>query len=373
MFSVQDFFTKKFNLGDNRFGVHGDVDLFIEILKDLYEFGKDLKPSDHWAQFGGYSDSNSSGTELKFDEVSARNYFQEKFPDLKSMLDPWIGSVGMQSISEEYLRPFQPIFESLNNFDIPKIEALLKSQLLNTDVGTILDLSILQAFSNIKKASQFSILEIGGGYGRLAEAIVGIFQGSKPYVLVDAVPTSLLYSYQYLKSRLPLARVGFYLLEEFDPSKHDVYILPPWHLDDLEGFRFDLAVNIESMQEMTPAHTQFYLSAINNLLKENAHFYFSNSFSYKNPGPWPFPENWRALIWHNTPRSWSKNHPTILFEKSNFNWTLQNEMLASLHQSQVSDWLAKLKVAEQQNEIDCKDEELGRLRKNKPKGMGRFF
>jgi len=108
------------------------------------------------------------------------------------------------------------------------------------------------------------IIEIGGGYGGFALHLSRILKMSR-YFIVD-LPETLLFSASYLVLQAPAKRL--YLYEPGDPvdaetlAGFDFVLLPDYCLDALTGFDFDLAININSMQEMRVDQIKWYLDFI---------------------------------------------------------------------------------------------------------------
>ena len=108
------------------------------------------------------------------------------------------------------------------------------------------------------------IIEIGGGYGGLALHVSRIL-GRCRYLLVD-LPETLVFSGSYLVLQAPTKRLYVY-----DPADRldaemlagfDFVLLPDYRLDALAGFKFDLAINVASMQEMRVDQVERYLDFI---------------------------------------------------------------------------------------------------------------
>lgn len=358
---MHDDFFKRANLGDAaRFDVLADGALFRRIVEDALKHGEALIPRGQWESFLGYSREDLAGSrEEGLQRVEEG--FARKYPTLRSMLDPWIGCTGLLPLTEAYRDKFFPTLKAMDFLGLLPDEPFAPGAVLNTDMGSLLDGLLIGGFARLDSQKGARILEIGPGYGRLVEVLLGLFPSITRYVLVDAVPATLAYCHDYLQRRLPSRRVTLHLSDEPLPVDADVVITTPWHLASLRESEFDVMVNVESMQEMTQDYVDLYLRFIDERLREGGHFYFSNSMCYVNKGPWTFPSHWRALMWHNTPRSWSLEHPTIVFEKTREDFSRQNQLLRGLHGLQVCDWGLEMKVAEGRNEIAWRDDELKRL------------
>ncbi|MBF4253687.1 putative sugar O-methyltransferase, partial [Vibrio anguillarum] len=175
----------------------------------------------------------------------------------------------------------------------------------------------INIFSKNSRDKTFNICEVGGGYGRLARVFSNFYKGSVKYVLVDSVPVSIMFSYQYLVDQCPEAKIGFYYNgDEFDLDKYDIYIVPSWHFEKMNNVKYDIAINIESMQEMNFEEIKRFMNIFDRCVKDNGIIYLSNSKEYVYKGEWPYPDNWECQFRQNTPRSWTKKHPTEIFKKS---------------------------------------------------------
>src|SRR4029077_8532999 len=96
------------------------------------------------------------------------------------------------------------------------------------------------------------------------------------YVLVDAVPASMMYAYQYLRRAFPERKIGsVYAGDTYDTS-FDCFILPAWQSDALQDASFHLAVNIESMQEMEDHHITHFMTMFDRVTTADATIYISN-------------------------------------------------------------------------------------------------
>lgn len=114
-----------------------------------------------------------------------------------------------------------------------------------------------------------SVLEIGAGFGQLAELMAKIYPIDK-YVILD-LPPNCLFSEYYLSNVFPGEVAGWRHLrhsERIDIEKVDarIIVLPVHMLDRLEG-DFDLFVNQGSFQEMTIEIVTHYAAHIKKLCR----------------------------------------------------------------------------------------------------------
>ena len=352
------------NTDETRFNIEGDFQLFARIIDDMRRNGGELVPLGTWSEYSVKLTSDSDGENV-LSEGDLYDIFSTKFSTLRKMLDPWIGQVGMQRVSMEQVSAYK---EFLENIDLCGLvgedlfATVMVQNMLNTDLGSIMDISLMSGFLPFSAGEKYSILEIGGGYGRLAEALSNGTDSNLHYVLVDAVPASLMYAKEYLEKAFPQKRIGFYLDDPYDGT-YDFYVLPPWHLNLISQTEFDLCINVESMQEMVQNHVDFYLALFDKQTKHNGFIYISNSRAYRFTGTWKFPDTWEMLFCHNTPRSWTNNHPALMFKKTNENHARRNRIIEGLHLLEIKDWDLRLENTCLKNEIAWRDNALKKRRK----------
>ena len=234
---------------------------------------------------------------------------------LSSMLDDYIGSEGLKQINYHQKKLYDELFKYLDNLELSKY---LNSDSISADYGSVMDINLINVFIPSEEKQNLKICEVGGGYGRLAKIFTDYYKKSVKYVLVDSVPVSVMFSYQYLTSVCdPDIKIGFYYNgDEFDLDKYDIYIVPSWHFERINKNEYDVAINIESMQEMNYDEIKRFLTIFNNCIKTDGIIYLSNSKEYVYKGVWPYPDNWDCLFRNNTPRSWTRKHPAEIFRKS---------------------------------------------------------
>jgi hypothetical protein len=59
-----------------------------------------------------------------------------------------------------------------------------------------------------------------------------------------------------------------------------------------------------------------YLALFDRVAVDDATFYVSNAHDYVFTGDWNYPAGWRRLFCANTPRSWTRDHPTEIFARA---------------------------------------------------------
>jgi hypothetical protein len=307
---------------------HGE---YFHIVRDMADNGGSLICDPNWliaADHSNAADSYDRGRALEF-ALSEAGY-RERFSKMHALMKAWIGNTecAPQAVISKYRRFLQQCDPLL--LWQPNVENSAGSiPLLQADLGSIMDLNLLYAFASSPERSSTRLLEIGGGYGRLAEAAFNIFGRSIKYVLVDAVPASLYYSHIYLSQACPDARVwSFYddVNNNFDLDNIDIAIIPSWHFEKINSFSYDICVNIESMQEMSQHHVDYYLGLFQSVAADQATIYLSNAHDYYFRGTFNYPTNWQKLFCSNTPRSWTRDHPTEMFRKLTHSCSLQNNV-----------------------------------------------
>ncbi len=120
------------------------------------------------------------------------------------------------------------------------------------------------------------LLEIGGGYGGMAHHLVETL-GNTTYVIVD-LPETLVFSASYLALHNPGKKIYLYAKDTFADviagvDSYDFILVPNYVLKQLSHLRFDLAINIASLQEMRRAQAEEYLDFI----KERVSVFYSDN------------------------------------------------------------------------------------------------
>ena len=116
-------------------------------------------------------------------------------------------------------------------------------------LDSILEISFLDRHLGLDKKTEFSVLDIGAGYGRSAHRMVKSFPGLKNYSCTDAIAVSSFIAEYYLK---------------FRKIEKKAKILP---LDTIKGDiqknSFNLAINIHSFSECTLSAIEWWLALLN--------------------------------------------------------------------------------------------------------------
>jgi putative sugar O-methyltransferase len=111
-----------------------------------------------------------------------------------------------------------------------------------------------------------SVIELGGGYGRLAWVFLSVLPSVR-YVVVD-IPPALAIAEQYLSSLFADRSVfGFRHFDSYadvadELQSAQIVFLTPNQLDLLPPQRADLFVNVSSLHEMRPDQIEHYFAAI---------------------------------------------------------------------------------------------------------------
>ena len=300
-----------------------------KIVNDMRECGGKLTPMSVWITLDTKTPYGRASKEL-VDSYLTQAVLEKKMSDLAKMLPLLIG-FGQQAVDERAIKIYGELFAKSDPLGLWRTNVEDTSSALIADLWSIMDIDLIWAFVP-KKKSVTRILEVGGGYGRLAEAMLNVFGSSVRYVLVDAVPGSLYYAEKYLKRACPDVRIGSYYDDDpFDLEKYECYIAPSWHFKSLNTSLYDVCVNIESFQEMLQEHVDFYLALFDDVTVDGALIYLSNAHDYFFKGSWNYPPHWRKLLCVNTPRSWSTYHPTEVFVKGEQDYSLQNTVHDELY------------------------------------------
>jgi hypothetical protein len=217
------------------------------------------------------------------------------------LIDDLIGVKGMSQPSEKEKRMYK-------NYFIHSYTFLDSDSFLLTDLGSFIDVQIITSLFRDRLFRKKSILEIGGGYGRLCEALFKNSNFISRYTLIDVIPSSLTLCKDYLNAN----NLEVNYLDE-DNGK-DISLCHPLDFERSKMY-FDLIINIESFQEMNQSWVDYYTNLINEKTKVGAYFYHSNSFNYKNHFKLNLGSEWMLLKSINHPRHWTNSHKSEIYKR----------------------------------------------------------
>ena len=255
-------------------------------------------------------------------------------PTFDDMVAPWLGQKAMRPVTGADYATYQPYLDEIDTLEIlaqyyPDGRYRDSAGLRVTDLGTIIDVNLIETYAGPDGRERTRFLEVGGGYGRLAEAVLGIWPHRVCYVMVDAVPASIYFSYAYLSACFPDRRIGWYYGgDAFEPDAFDCYVVPTWHFDRVNAdTRYDVCVNVASLQEMEDRQVVHYLALFDRMTRVGGTIHLSNSRDFIEPRRYDYPSNWELLYKRNTPRSWTPYYPVEVFRRTDEDCTAGNGVL----------------------------------------------
>ena len=204
----------------------------------------------------------------------------------------------------KYLKNLQD--KTYLGYDDPYIE-LENFKITIDKLVSLLDFDKINRAFDLDKVK--SIIEIGAGSGRTAEAILSIKNDIK-YVICD-IPPALYISFKRLKSAYPNKKishlVGIQNKDQLNQQirENDISFIYPHQMELISNKTFDLTVAIDCLHEMDKKTIAFYFKNINNLSKafycsiwEKSKNNYSKTLFKKsekldfNKGDYNIPNNW---------------------------------------------------------------------------------
>ena len=250
----------------DRWEVTGSYETFCKISEDMRARAGIFEPNAHWHVLNaGHIEYILQGRPpLELSENAtciSRAEYMERYASIKALAQPWLGIVSSFVEFSGFLVGALPSNISIISymkradcmglFEQDVATQATSCNWLRADVNAMLDASMLFSALHVPDAGPgvVRIAEVGGGYGRLAEVIANVLgPGRGHHVLLDSVPGSLMYAYEYLRRALPMHSVGSHYAGDRYDAAFDVFVMPSWDMGALRSASFDVAVNIESFQ-----------------------------------------------------------------------------------------------------------------------------
>lgn len=236
------------------------------MLQERASLPAEAQPSRYWLDFCSYFDYLLDMAPPSFEKLrlhtyhlTGDNYQTYYFGNRETFLGywgPWLDVDGLPP-GHVLSEPDEAL-----NFGFRLDDGRLVNQDIARFQRSVRSLSRRGMLDSLKRgAKPARVLEIGGGYGGFAYHLSRIV-GDCLYVIMD-LPETLLFSAAYLTLKMPEKRLYLYEPGGSGPSDgfkaYDFILVPDYRLDWLSGQRFDLAVNLASMQEMRAGQVERYL------------------------------------------------------------------------------------------------------------------
>ena len=156
-------------------------------------------------------------------------------------------------------------------------------------LDAVIEINLLKKYCGLDDGKV--IIDLGGGYGRLAEFVLQLYNVN--YIEVEAVPMSLLVAPQYIKAVLGCNVNSYYDDNDCHFSNFPFSVYPTHKLETLIP-EADILINIHSTQEMGNEKTSFYLKLFEMHKSNSATVFLKNNFKYITR-KWNFPTSWKIL------------------------------------------------------------------------------
>jgi len=322
--------------------ISGDGQLIQSIEKERLKYDSVLSIIDRW----------------NISDLLERTVTAEQPATFDEMMPLWVGDAALSPIppsrKTEYIDFLSP-YATVDAFnEVYDNLAQDRGGDLECDLGPVHDYLLIKKFlTNFDDDDkQFKFLEIGGGYGRLAEIFMTRHCENITYIISDSIPESIYYSYAYLKTRLPDVNVTLVLdgTEIPDLNQSGIIILPSWRLGGLNSNAIDLFMNVASIQETIDKTAHAYFSEAERLLKKEGMFFFENSREFFYRREYHYPDNWQYQLKTRSPRSRTIDYPVDILHVKDSKQEKNNIAILAAYYQVISN-LAIDEVAELKAQI----------------------
>jgi hypothetical protein len=176
-------------------------------------------------------------------------------------------------------------------------------------LDSVLEINLLAQYCELKNGTV--VLDLGGGYGRLAEFMLCEFEIR--FILVEGVAISFFIAENYIPSILNVDLNSYWGRRDTTFSS-EFSVWPAWKIEDALSHA-DIVINVHSLQEMGDKQCSHYLDVIDKHRKKNSFVFLRNRNGVATQ-QWTFPETWELL--HEVFLSkgdWALHNPRRLFNK----------------------------------------------------------
>jgi hypothetical protein len=176
-------------------------------------------------------------------------------------------------------------------------------------LDSVLEINFLVQHCGLKHGAV--VLDLGGGYGRLAEFMLCEFDIR--FILVEGVAISFFIAENYIPSVLDVEPNSYWGRRDATFSSQ-FSVWPAWKIKDALSHA-DIIINVHSLQEMGDTQCSHYLELINQHRKEGSFVFLRNRDGVATR-QWNFPESWE--LQHEVYLSggdWALHNPSRLFRQ----------------------------------------------------------
>ncbi len=167
-----------------------------------------------------------------------------------------------------------------SEFGNPRQDIKFKGRTFGSSfVHNVFDASRIIKMIEARGIKEPAIMEIGGGLGGLTALLRSYFKDKLTLYLVD-IPETLLLQEWHLRARFPEAKTSY------KPGSNSV-VFEKGGLNFINAYvvssqicEIDVAINIDSMQEMDASIANGYVKYIEQTIRPNGFFYFQNQFGH---------------------------------------------------------------------------------------------
>ncbi len=224
----------------------------------------------------------------------------------------WVGSGSTHEVPWKHYDRYVVVVRELDELGLLEKYPKYRSRQF---LDAVAEINLMRKYCGLRDS--LTLLDLGGGYGRLAEFLLPWFKVN--YIVVEAVALSLLVAPQYISQTLGIEVNDYWGVKDKAFHKYALSVWPTWEIEDIIP-RADIVINIHSFQEMGDAKCTYYLNVLDKLKKHGAFIFLKNNYRYITRN-WNFPKAWKIVyehnawpcteglvdrVWQDTPRTWVK-------------------------------------------------------------------
>ncbi|MDZ4677712.1 MAG: putative sugar O-methyltransferase [Oligoflexia bacterium] len=246
----------------------------------------------HQEIVGHYKNCNTSNSNLSDTWAQTLKHWETNFSftPMLEMLSPeskvntWVDD-NHYLIDRTVLDASDPIVKKLlsygeSDFGSPRKDIKLFGQVYSSGfIHHVLYAAKIITAIEAKNISEPTVMEIGGGLGGVVTLLRNYFNDKITLYIVD-IPETLSFQEWSLRANFPAAKTSHKAGEDnVEFFKGGINFINAYVLES-QPFKFDVAINIDSMQEMDRDIVAGYIRYIEKNISDDGFFYFENHFGH---------------------------------------------------------------------------------------------